>query len=350
MRDPGRRRPRLVDVATEAGVSTATASLVLRHRPGPSASARAAVQAAADRLGYRPDRTASVLARRRSHLLGVLFDVTSPFHAELVHALDVAAGRRGLDLVLATATARRDEAGAIDLLLDFRCEGLLLLGPTLRTPAVEAVGARCPTVVVGRAGRGPVPGVLADDGVGLELAVDHLVDLGHRRIAYVDGPPGSIATARRRGYRAAMRRHGLAGLDIVAGGLTEEAGARAATVLLGRPGPARPTAVIGFNDRCAVGVRDVMLRRGLSVPGGVSVVGYDDSPQARGGTVDLTTISQDPAGLAEATVEVMTRLLDGATPEDPSPSPGTPSGRGRMRDVVIDPRLVVRGSTGPLTA
>ncbi len=203
------RRPRLVDVARRAGVSTATASLVLRGRPGPSAATADAVRAAAGELGYRADRTASLLARHRTHLLGVLLDITSPFHAELVQALDDEAADRGLDLVLSTVTRRRDEARAAETLLDFRCEALLVLGPAMPVTELDALASSVPTVVVGREGTARVPGVRASDDQGLELAVDHLVGLGHGRIAYVDGPRGSIATARRSGYRAAMRRHGL---------------------------------------------------------------------------------------------------------------------------------------------
>ena len=121
------------------GVSTATASLVLRGRPGPSAATADAVRAAAAALGYRPDRTASLLARRRTHLLGVLLDVTSPFHAELVRALDTASADRGLDLVLSTTTARTGEHRAAETLLDFRCEAMVLLGPQMTDADLTAL-------------------------------------------------------------------------------------------------------------------------------------------------------------------------------------------------------------------
>ena len=322
-------RPRLVDVARRAGVSTATASLVLRGRPGPSAATADVVRAAAGELGFRPDRTASLLARHRTHLLGVLLDITSPFHAELVQALDDEAADRGLDLVLSTVTRRRDEARAAETLLDFRCEALLVLGPIMPVTELDALASAVPTVVVGREGTARVPGVRASDDQGLELAVDHLVGLGHRRIAFVDGPRGSIATARRSGYRAAMRRHGLGdGIDVVPGGATEAAGAEAGGVLLERTPDGRPTAVVCFNDRCAIGLRDSVIRAGVAL----SVVGYDDSPLARMGTVDLTSVSQDPVGLARATVAVAAGLLGG-------------EGAERVDDVVIPPRLVVRTST-----
>ncbi len=104
---PG-RRPRLEDVAADVGVSTASVSLVLRGAPGPSAATRERVLEAAARLGYRPDRTASLLARRRSRLVGVMMDVRSPFHAELVEDLHEVAERLGYDVVLSTVTRSRD--------------------------------------------------------------------------------------------------------------------------------------------------------------------------------------------------------------------------------------------------
>jgi DNA-binding LacI/PurR family transcriptional regulator len=120
---------------------------------------------------------------------------------------------------------------------------------------------------------------------------------------------------------------------VLAGGDTEVAGVDAARALLAAAGAERPTAVVCFNDRCAVGLRDGLLAGGVGVPGEVSVVGYDDSPLARLGTVDLTSVSQDPTALSEATVALVVRLLDGGT---------APAG-----DVVVDPRLVVRRSTAP---
>ena len=125
---PG-RRPRLADVAARAGVSAGLVSLVLRNQPGPSEQTRGRVLDAARELGYRADRTASLLARRRSQHLGVLMDVRNTFHAEMVADIDAAATRRGYDLVLSVLTPTRGERAATEILLDFRCEGLILLGP-----------------------------------------------------------------------------------------------------------------------------------------------------------------------------------------------------------------------------
>ena len=331
-------RARLVDVAQRAGVSTATVSLVLRGRPGPSRATADAVRAAAADLGYRPDRTASLLARHRTHLLGVLLDVSSPFHAELVRALDSASADRGLDLVLGTTTPRTDEHRAAETLLDFRCEAMVLLGPQMADADLTALASLCPTVAVGRAGVAGVTGVLAADDQGLEAAVDHLASLGHRRIAFVDGPrgqhrPGAPSGLPRRDGSARPRAPAL-GRHARRCQRGRRSRCRAAPA---RPIRARPThGVVSFNDRVAIGLRDAVLRSGGGVPEEFSVVGYDDSPMARLGTIDLTSVSQEPEALADATVALVVGLLDGDGDGDDA---------SRTADVVIPPRLVVRSST-----
>ena len=327
------RRPRLDDVAVLVGLSPASVSLVLRGEPGPSAATRRRVQEAASALGYRPDRTASLLARRRSGLLGLLIDVHSPFHAELVEDVHEVAERSGYDVVLSTLTRTRDEARAVETLLDYRCEALLLLGPLAPAPRLAELDRSVPVVVVGRRLDPVVVDVVrsADDrGVG--QVVDHLVDLGHTRIAYVDGGRGTIATDRRRGYRSALRRRGLGqSVDVLPGGPTEADGSAAARQLLARP--SLPTAVVAFNDRAALGLLDGLRRAGADVPGDVSVVGYDDTPVARSAHVDLTTVSQGAAQQAERAVTAAVDRLEGR--------------RTSAEDFVLLPRLVVRGSTAP---
>jgi DNA-binding LacI/PurR family transcriptional regulator len=317
-------------VAAAVGLSTASVSLVLRGAPGPSEATRRRVLEAATRLGYRPDRAASLLARRRSGLLGVLMDVRSDYHGELVEDVQEAAERRGYDLVLTTVTRTRDERRALETLLDSRCEALVLLGPESPAEQLAALDRQVPVVVVGRpVGGGGVDVVRAADDVGVGLLVDHLAALGHRDLAYVDGGPGPISAMRRRGFRAAARRRGLPA-RVVPGGHGEEAGARAAPALAGGE---RPTAVLAFNDRVAVGLLDGLARAGLAVPGEISVAGYDDSPLARIGHIGLTSVSQDTRGLTEAAVAAALERLDG--------------GRSDHREIVLPPRLVVRTTTAP---
>ena len=328
-----RPRPRLEDVAAAVGVSTASVSLVLRGAAGPSAATRERVLAAAARLGYRPDRAASLLARRRSRLIGVMMEVRSSYHGELVEEVHEAAEQHGYDLVLSTVTRTRDERRAVETLLDSRCEALLLLGAEGSAAWLTALDRQLPVVVVGR----PFPSagvdvVRAADDDGVAGAVDHLVGLGHRDIAYVDGGAGVIADARRAGYEEAMSRQGLADLvRVLPGGHTEEEGLSAARLIAGWP--TLPTAVVAFNDRVAVGLLDAFSRAGTAVPAQVSVVGYDDSPLSRLAHVGLTTVSQDAAGLSHHAVAALVERLDG--------------GRTGHREVVLPPHLVVRTSTGP---
>lgn len=329
-------RARIADVADRAGVSTATVSLVLRGRPGPGERTRSRVEAAAAELGYRPDRAASLLARRSSDQVGVVLDIRSTFHAELVDVFDAVAADAGLDLVLSTLTRRRDEQAALDVLLDSRCAALILLGTELPAAEVGALAQEVPTVVVGRAGIPEVTCVAADEQTGIDLAVGHLAELGHERITFIDGPRWTVATQRRRAYRAAMRARGLGGhVDVRRGGADEAAGMAAGEALLAAGD--LPTAVIAFNDYCAVGARVALARGGVAVPEEISVVGYDDSPIARLATVDLTSVSQSPLALAEATIRSLRAQLD--RPEGTTSPP--------TEELRITPSLTVRSTTAP---
>ena len=330
------QRPRLDDVAARVGVSTASVSLVLRGAPGPSAETRRRVLEAAAELGYRPDRTASMLARRRRHLLGVMLDIRSPFHAELVEELQAEADGVGYEVVLSTLTRHRDEDRAIETLLDFRCEAVLLIGPDATDQRLATLAAQVPVVSIGRrVARGDVDVVRSADHIGVAEALNHLTDLGHRRIAFVDGGRGVVAAARRRGYRDAMRRHGLDDeIRIIPGDHTEEGGIRAGRLLA--EATDRPTAVVASNDRLAVGLMDAFVRAGIDVPAGISVIGYDDSTLARLVHIDLTTVNQDAAAQAKHAVLAAVQRLD--------------EGREQRLEVVLSPRLVVRGSTGPPAA
>lgn len=323
-----RRAPTLGDVASAAGVSKGTASLALSGADGPSAATRARVRQEAERLGYRANRAATLLARRRTHLLGVVMQVRSGYHAELVDHVQAAADEAGYEMVLAPVTRTHDEERAVRTLLDDRCEALLLLGPDAPTARLRELADERPVVAVGRrtSARG-VDVVRSADDAGVGLVVRHLAALGHREIAMAGGGAGTIARDRRRGFEGAVAAAGLRGV-VVAGGSTEEDGAAAARALAGGP----TTAVVAQNDRVALGVLDVLARSGVDVPGGVSVTGYDDSSLARLAHVDLTTVDQGAEAQARAAVAAAVERLDG--------------GRTARREVVVEPRLVVRGSTG----
>src|SRR4051812_19988300 len=241
----------MADVAARAGVSRALVSIVFRGAPGASEPTRARVMRAADELSYRPDRRARLLGSSRSRTIGVVFGLHHEFHTELVERLYEAVGITGFELALGATAPTRTESTAVQALLEFRCEALVLIGPLMQRRALDELSRQVPVVVVARELRTPsVDVVRTDDEHGARLAVEHLVQLGHRRIVHVDGVRAPGAAQRRRGYRKAMAAAGLARqARIVPGGLTDEDGERAADVLLARR--SRATAGVALNDHRA---------------------------------------------------------------------------------------------------
>ncbi|MET9709010.1 LacI family DNA-binding transcriptional regulator [Nocardiopsis alba] len=327
-------RPTMADVAARLGVSRQLVSLVLGDRPGPSAATRERVLRAAEELGYRADTAAQLLRRARSRQVGVLFTMEHPMDADLVEALYPAAARLDYGVALSAMLANRTERQAIDELVGLRCEALVLIGMSAQAPEdLAEVARRVPVVEIGqRTDSAGTDSVRTDAVSGVRLAVDHLVSLGHRRIAHVDGGGLPSAPERRAGYLEGMREHGLqAYVDLVPGAYTEEAGARAARVFLDRD--VLPTAVVCCNDQSARGLLETLVRAGRSVPGEVSVVGYDDSRAARLSFLSLTSVRQDVERIAEATLEAVAERLE--------------RGRNESTHVLLPTTLTVRESTAP---
>lgn len=327
-------RPTMADVATGAGVSRTLVSFILDGKPGASEETRQRVLAVAQQIGYRPDSAARLLARGRSRTLGVLMDVRQLFEAELVTGIYPAAERLGYEVLLSANLPDRDEAVPIEALLSHRCGSLILLGPSSGAAELRALAERVPVVVVGRRLDGPSPGlatVRTDDAKGIRDAVGYLVELGHREIHHVDGGKDPGSADRRKAYRAAMRSHGLLKqANVIPGAHDEAAGAAAARVIL--DSATRPTAVLAGNDRCAIGLLDGLSRAGIDVPGDISLIGYDDSHLSDNPRIDLTTVHQDANDLARHAVRLAVAMLDGT--DDTA-------------DVVLEPRLVIRGTTAP---
>jgi DNA-binding LacI/PurR family transcriptional regulator len=330
-RRSGDLTPTMRDVAEAAGVSKALVSIIFRRAPGASEETRARVLAVADEIGYRANRTASLLASRRTKHLGVTMNVRNAFHAELVEGIQAAADEAGYEIVLSAVGARHDEARAVATLLEFRCESVILLGSDLPQEALEQLAATIPVILVGRrAALDNLDVVRTADGQGQSLLIDHLVELGHRSIAHVDGGPGLISADRRRGYRAAMRRHRLPA-TVVAGGSSENNGVGGADSLLRLA--EFPTAVTVFNDHCALGVIGRLAARGIEVPGRISIAGFDNSPVAQFATVNLTTVSQEAPIQAAWAVRAAVQRLE--------------EGRDTPQEWILTPSLLVRGTTAP---
>ncbi|HEX2145090.1 MAG TPA: LacI family DNA-binding transcriptional regulator [Glycomyces sp.] len=323
----------MADVAAEVGVSRALVSLVFRGQPGASSDTRERVFEAAAKLGYRPDMAARLLARGRSKVLGVLFTARNPYHVDLVEAIYPAAEDLGYDLVLSATVPTRDERKAIEALVGHRSEALLLCGPTIPDEDVSELGARVPTVVLGRHIKNAgVDVVTSYDRPGAREVVDYLVGLGHRDIVHVDAGTQPGGPERRRAYRDAMRANGLGErIRVIPGNHCQEGGSDAARRLL-EEGPL-PTAVFAANDQCALGLLDVFTRAGVKIPEQVSIVGYDDSHIAGLSHIDLTTVRQDVPRLAQLAVEAADEQLRGAR------EPGV--------CLKLESKLVVRGTSGP---
>jgi DNA-binding LacI/PurR family transcriptional regulator len=322
----------MADVAARAGVSRALVSIVLRDVPGAGPATRQRVMEAAEALAYRPDQRARLLGSNRSRTIGVVFGLHQAFHAELVESLYGAVGTTAYDLALGAWAPSRDEHRAVQSLLDYRCEALVLLGPALPRAAIEELADRVPVVVVARALRSTsVDVVRTDDSRGVRIAVEHLADLGHTSITHVDGGRAPGAAERRRGYRTAMRDLGLdSETEVLVGGLAEHDGEKAAAHILA---DARPTAVTAFNDRCAAGLMAAARARGVHVPNDLSVVGYDNSQIASLDSVALTTVAQDAPTLAASALELALARAERNSDRCPP------------TEIVVPPRLVVRGTT-----
>ncbi|WP_343238208.1 LacI family DNA-binding transcriptional regulator [Streptomyces sp. SID13031] len=324
-------RATMEDVARLAGVSRALVSIVYRDAAGASDATRARVLAAGSELGYRPDHRARLLGRTRTRLLGVTFDVRAPFHGDLVEALYSAAEAAGYDLALSAVAPSRDESRAVQSLLDYRCEALILLGPQLSPSALSALAESQPVIAVGRKVRAAgVDVVRTDDTTGSRLAVEHLLALGHSHILHIDGAKSPGAAERRTGYRDAMRKAGLHPL-IQPGGRTESDGADAAKTFLNDSPPV--TAVTLFNDRLATGFLDTIRQSSIEVPEALSLIGYDNTTIAALPHISLTTIAQNTPALAtQAITTAQSRLTN------------TPT----TTTTVIPPTLILRSTTAPV--
>ncbi len=325
------------DVAQIAGVSRALVSLVMRDSPRVSIESRRRVTDAAAKLGYRPNLMARNLASRKTMTIGVLLnDLHNPWFAEVTDGIHDFAERHGYQLILASGRrTTRLESRALDTFLASRVDGIIVAGCRLPAARLDAVAAEVAVVSVGRAlPKTRLGSITTDEAFGARLAVEHLYELGHRRIAHIDGGKGAGASPRRSGYLRTMRLLGLADeAQVVAGDFTEEAGARGAERLC--RSELLPTAIFTANDLSAVGAIDVIERRGLDVPNDISVVGFDNTSLAALNHIGLTTIHQPryEMGVAAATM-----LIDAI------------NDRGALTDVSMAPNLVVRRTTAPVAS
>lgn len=332
------QQPRVTirDVAEQAGVSVATVSKVINQRYGVSVDTTARVQAVIDELGYEASLVAQSLRNHRTNVIGILVADLEPFSTELLKGAADAIRGSGFELVVYSAGGRTGDVIGWERRYLSRLSGTLVDGAVLVTPTVVDVQYGAPVVAVDpHAGSSGFPTVDADSLRGSFLATDHLLSLGHRRIAMLAGRPDlESAKLREQGYREALAAAGVPFDDTLVriGGYDADLSALVAHELLS--GPRRPTAVFAANDVSAIAAIEVASDLGMRIPEDLSVVGFDNIPESALCTPPLTTVNQPIRTMGDRAVEMLIRLIRGEAVEN--------------THLTLATELVVRGSTAPV--
>ncbi len=333
------RKPTLKDVAEAAGVHSATASRALNPDTRAAVNAETArrVLKAAESLGYRANPIARSLKTARTRTVGLLIpDLTNPLFPPIVRGADDVLSERGYTaLIASTDNDPEREWRLVDSLVSRQVEGLIVATARLDHPLLEQLHAEgIKIVLINRRSESlDVPSVVPDDASGVTQAVEHLVQLGHTRIAHLAGPhTTSTGVARSRAFRHAVRDAGVADdaeLIVECEYWQEDSGAAALGTLLDRG--ADFTAVVAGNDLIALGCYDVFAERGISCPDEISVIGYNDIPLMDKLRPPMTTIHIPQFDLGAEAARMLLGCID-----EPSRRPGS---------VLLPVTLVVRGST-----
>lgn len=307
--------PTLAEVAAAAGVSTMTVSRALNGQPGVSQKTRDAIVRLASEMGYETNRVAQKLSSGQSRVIGVLtHQLDNPFVSSLVSGVVRAAAAAGNEVLIYSVVDRQQRpASAVLRLLQQFTDGVVALLP-YESGLVDMLSAgRYPVVTIDHPGEhGPLPAVAADSYGGARLAMRHLAELGHKRVAFVCGAEQlESARQRHRAYDDAVSVFGLArdASLVLPGNYTLEGGRAAAERLLKLRKP--PTAVFASNDFTAVGLMAVLQERGLKIPDDISVVGFDDLPIASQLHPALTTVRQPIEEMGRAAVNTLLALIAG---------------------------------------
>jgi LacI family transcriptional regulator len=331
---------RLKDIAERAGVSVMTVSKVMRDASDVSSATKARIRQLAAEMGYMPDRVAQGLRNRSTRLFGIVISsATNPIYARMLMAIEDHANEIGYDLMVAhSLNLPEREEGVIRRFLSRRVEGLFLV-PVYRFDPSAAIYDELhrrgtPVVLLGHRARfcEQFVNVETDDTAASHAAAKHLLDLGHRRIAFFTGPPAAPSShLRLEGYRRALREREIEIDDrlVFNAGSTIEEGAKAALQMLDEA--PQVTAVQTVNDLVAIGAANVFLAQGLRIPQELSLVGFGNVLTSEHFRVPLTTVRQPKLRLGIAAVEIMRKLLRGEKAEP----------------IRLGAELAIRASTGP---
>jgi LacI family transcriptional regulator len=309
-------RPTINDVAAAAGVSVATVSKAVNGRYGVAPDTVEHVLQVVRELGYESSLIASSMRSRRTGVIGVLVADFEPFSAEILKGVSVGLREHPFEL-LAYSGSRQAEGEGWERRSLSRLSGTLIDGVIMVTPTVVNITAEVPIVAIDpHTGPADLPTVESDSFGGAREAVRFLIELGHTRIGFIAGRPDLRSSiAREAGYRRALTDAGIP-FDpslIGVGRYVQDASAEAAATVLSRRD--RPTAIFAANDLSAIAIMGVAAELGLSVPEDLSVIGFDDVPEATQLALPLTTVRQHMQTLGSAAAGLLMTLMAGETPD-----------------------------------
>ncbi len=327
----GQRRVTIKDIARAADVHPSTVTRALQEGSSVKPETRERIAALAREMGYRPNMAARTLVMRRSHIVGVAIpDMTNPFFADLAHGIEDEAAKHGLRVVIRnTSGVESAERDALGFFLELKVDGVIV--PMARCPNdfYESLAATVPIVHVNRA---EAPHHVSCDSVsGSRAIMEHLIALGHRRIAFIAGPTGPGPEPKILAYRERLEAHGIPyepDYILTFSGALADCGELADILLERDP---RPTAVFAWNDLCAIGLIHALRARGIDVPADMSVAGHDDLEIAACMEPPLTTVHWPMYEMGQHSIRYLYKLREG---------------RHAARPSVPAPELRVRGSTG----
>ncbi|WP_458780561.1 LacI family DNA-binding transcriptional regulator [Arthrobacter sp. D3-16] len=328
-------RPTIYDIAKAAGVNPSTVSRALNNKPGRvSTKTKQAIEEAAQELQFRMNPYARALGTGRTETLGlILTDITNPTFFDTIRAAQATAIERNYTMMLAESAESPGTELKAALRMQPTVDGLILASPRMDDDNIRMLAATKPLVVINRDVEG-VSCVVPDVTRGISAAVRALAEQGHRKVAYLAGPPQSWMSARRwEGVQAACDWSRLEAVRLETGKPTVDGGRRAAREVLS----SGATAVMAYNDLLAIGLMQELQAAGVVVPDHISIVGFDDIFGADFTTPPLTTV-RSPLGTCGATAAtLLLDKLDQTSEDQPSV-------------VHVDTELILRGSSGRLLA
>jgi LacI family transcriptional regulator len=331
----------LQDVAQHAGVSAMTVSRVINHPARVAPATRQRVEQVIHDLGFVPNALARSLLHGRTHTIALIVsDISNPFFTQVARGVEDVAQRNGYTVIFGNSDESPEkERQYIQALRSRRIDGMLIApaGSASRPMLELLLRHKNPFVLIDRVIEGvPADTVIGDSVGGARLLTEHLIGLGHRRIALVNGPlEVSTARDRRRGYLEALHAHGIESspLLIVEGYYKRDSGYQAARQLLALPPDQRPTAIFAGNNFLSVGVIEALREARLAVPQDIAVVSFDDIELASAIYPFLTVVAQPARTFGTIAMQFLLDRLDGVEPPAP-------------RKVVLPPELLVRISCG----